>query len=337
MNYKYYIYPNYNPHKDPSSNKYLKFFNDSFIANELKIGNKNGQLGIVSILFNLDSDIFILNWVDLIPFKKFGRIQFFIFILSVILLNLLNKKIIWVLHNKKSHLGESWFVDFGMNFIAKYSDKVLVHSSEGVDFYNKKFAFRYGYKAYHIPHPVYSSEIVAHKTVKWDYIIWGRISPYKRIYEFLCFANQSDYFKDKKILICGSCSDGEYLDRIKSQLNSNIYFINKFIQEDELKYYIQKSRCILFTYNPSTLLSSGALIHSLNYNRRIIGPNVGNFTDLKGIVDCYEKFEDIPDINIHTPINSFGISEYIINNTWVKVPLKIQEIIYTKKNENSIC
>ena len=72
-------------------------------------------------------------------------------------------------------------------------------------------------------------------------------------------------------------------------------------------------------------MSSGALIYSLNFNKMIIGPNVGNFRDLPGIVYCYNKMEEIETIPYAD--NSASISEFVAVNTWETFPEKLLALL----------
>lgn len=323
---KVYIYPTYTPSRDKSGNLYIKYFHDAFHHDRFfSVKNRLWQIGITSLFFNLDADVFVIQWVDLIPFKKFGKIQFVIFLILIKLLSCIkSKRIVWILHNKHAHNGKSKLVDYGMNFIAKYSYCVVTHSDEGVTFFNERYP-QYKGKCHYIPHPVYSLDTIQPSEKQWDYIIWGGISRRKRILEFLNFAKESSYFDDKKILICGNCSDKRYDEEIKKLLWDNVTYINRFVADAELRDLICKSGCILFTYNVDSLLSSGALIYSLNFCKPIIGPNSGNFYDLKGIVSCYDGFEDIPSLT--TIDNTELIRKYIIDNTWAQFPDKLRTII----------
>lgn len=323
---KTYIYPTYTPTRDKSGNLYIKYFHESFYNDKkFSVVNRLWKIGITSLLFNIDADIFIIQWVDLIPFKRFGKFQFVLFLGVIKLLSLFkNKKLIWVLHNKHAHNGNSVLVDYGMDFIAKYADCVVTHSYDGVIFFDERYPLYKG-KCYYLPHPVYSSEIIESSGSRWDYIIWGGISRRKRIAEFLLYAKSTSFFDNKKILICGNCSDKKYDEVIRNIIWDNVTYMNHFVDDDELRVLISQSRCILFTYSTDSLLSSGALIYSLNFCKPIIGPKCGNFEDLHDIVNCYSEFEDIPSMRLFD--NRKEILKYLEENTWESFPGKFFDII----------
>lgn len=319
-----YIYPTYNPVRDKSGNLYIKYFHDAFKDQGYVISNNIGRAGIISIFANLSSSIFIINWVDLIPNKRFGKIQFAVFVVGLCLLKMLNKDVVWVLHNKRAHKGKSMLVSFGMSLMAKLSTVVITHSLEGVSFFDLTYP-KYSGKCHYIPHPVYTNLIYPFKKEKWDYIIWGGINERKKVADFLEFISNREFYKSKKILICGRCNDSEYTKRIETACSANIVFENRFLSDEELKERISQSRCVLFTYSPDSVLSSGALIYTLNFCKPIIGPRVGSFEDLTDIVSCYNTFEDIEKIPLKE--NMHACSSYISSNTWLDFPHKVMALI----------
>lgn len=320
---KLYIYPTFNPQKDTGGNMYIKNFHESFtkLKSQYVLKNRFWKVGIASIFFNLDAKVFIIHWVDKIPFKRMGKIQFIFFLFAISILKLLRKRIIWVLHNKHAHIGNSKLVEIGMNIMSKAANDVITHSYEGVLFFKEKYPKQDYSKCHYIPHPIYTNQLYKEKTNKWDYIIWGNIDKRKNILEFIQAMNKINFFEKHTLLICGLSKDKEYNKLIAQNLTPNITFLNKFLTEAELQTYISQSKCILFTYNADSVLSSGALIYSLNFCKPIIGPNVGNFKDLSDIVACYEKFEDIASLPLKN--NKVAIQQYLTENTWEKFPSKV--------------
>ena len=322
---KLYIYPTYTPSRDKSGNLYIKYFHDAFHKDKsFNVLNRLWQLGIASLLFNIDAKVFIIQWVDLIPGKRFGKIQFILFLFLISLIDIMGKHIIWILHNKHAHKGKSKLVDYGMSFMAKKADKVFAHSKEGVTFFDTKYS-RYAGKCSYVPHPVYSSTIYPSQETKYDYIIWGSIDKRKNILEFLRASKKMPYFNDKRILLCGRCASKEYDEAINKEKGVNVTYINRFISDEELIDYISKSCYILFTYNAESMLSSGALIYSLNFCKPIIGPNVGSFADEKDIVNTYNHFDEIPFLNIK--FDKEACLSYLKENTWDKLPNRIMTLI----------
>jgi len=198
------------------------------------------------------------------------------------------------------------------------ADFVLTHSLEGIRFYKSEYPDSSA-KCFYLPHPVYEfGKIEDAAQTEWDYIIWGTITPRKKVLEFVRFAAECKELEDKRILICGRCADTVLDTQIRKSLSPNITYQNVFMSDDELASRISSAKTILFTYDGGSVLSSGALIYSLNFFKPIIGPKVGSFEDLKGIVECYDSFEDIP--SIVSRDCSGEIKKYIDENLWAGFP-----------------
>lgn len=314
---KIYIYPSYDPRHDKTGNTYIRDFHASFGQMEdICVVNRLPGLQTFSMILNLDADVFVIHWVELIPGKPLGFLQCLVFRLVMWLVRMCGKRIVWVLHNKSPHKGRSSTAEKLMAFMARCSDAVVTHSEEGVRFFAGRYPDEDAGKCRYIPHPVYSSDVYPpHPEPKWDYVIWGSVDRRKNVLEFLRFAVSDAELSRKKILVCGQCRDKNHDDEIRSVLADNMTYVSRFLSDDELKYYIGSSRVILFTYNTESVLSSGALIFSLNFMKPVIGPRAGSFADMPGIVSCYDTFEDIPHLRIPENVEEYVV-DYMKRNTW---------------------
>ena len=323
-----YIYPTYRPDKDATGNKYIEYFHDAF-RRRFYVRELLSQFGIISLFFNIKSDLFIFHRVETIRFKRFGLVQVFVFVVGVSLLKIFEKKIIWVLHNKKPHRENSCIALFCMRYIAHRADLIITHSKEGISFAGVTYGAKTVEKVKYIPHPVYSNELLQCGDIDWDIVIWGTVEKYKNILEFVEFVNFHQDFLKKRILICGRCPDPEYANRIVSVLPHNVTFKNEFIEDSQLREYLLRSRVILFTYKLDSVLSSGALVYSLNFNKKIVGPRGGAFKDLHPIVECYDSFNDLLAINFDGVPCTAHIKKYLEENSWDALPLKVLTLGHT--------
>lgn len=324
---KIYIYPDV----EKATNEYIINFHKCFLDANYKVCNRLPKLRLANLLFNIDSDIFIFHWIDVLPSLRYGKIQSYFYLGFLTLLNFLGKKIVWVMHNKTSHsqASDQFLVEKLMHFTSKYANHVLVHANEGEKYYLDKYGIENKNKLIYLPHPVYTTEIInSNREIIWDIIIWGSVSRYKNILEFLKYISDKKYYSSKKILVCGKCDDLNYINELKMYLNNNIQFENKFYSNDELKNVIKKSNIILFTYGSETVISSGALIYSLNFCKPIIGPKIGNFAELPDFVNTYNEFSQIEKLleNLKS-IDEEKLDIYLKNNTWEKFPSKFMNLI----------
>ena len=318
---KVFIYPTYDAKRDKSGNLYIDRFRKAFEADpDWKVLNRFPRSETLGLLLNLRAEVFILHWVDLIPSKPLGWLQALFFRLGVRLAKLRGAKIVWVLHNKAAHDDRSIRPAKLMAWMAGRTDFVLTHSTEGCRFFKSAYPDAKA-RCFYLPHPVYDTAIYAPEPAKWEYIIWGSITRRKNVLEFVRFAATGKFLQDKKILICGRCRNAKLDGEIRAALPPNITYENAFLTDEELAERIKSSHTVLFTYDGGSVLSSGALIYSLNFLKPVIGPRVGSFADMADIVSCYDSFDDIENLCVKDVSAAAG--QYIAENQWADFPRKV--------------
>ena len=272
------------------------------------------------------TNIFYFNWIENLPDRKFGELQSLLFFLFIALAKIFKKKITWTMHNKISHSKTNIYLKKTIiKQLLKHSDIIITHSKEGVD---------YGHEIYKksnivfFPHPVLSSEIKnidkPSNNIEYDIIIWGLMSPYKGVLEFLKYLFENNIVK-YKIIIVGKFVSDDYYKNVLKYKTDNIQIINNFITKKELNTYIESSKITLFTYQNSSVLSSGVLIDTLAQLTNIVGPNTGSFKDLKdeNLVIAYNNFDELLEILDKTignelEIDKNAINKYLKDSTWEK-------------------
>ena len=321
MKHTLFLFPNFNPKKDRSGNPYLFLLSEALLKRCTLKNRMTSRFGFLSVFCNFDVDYVVLNWTESIPYKPFGYLQVIAFVVGILLLKFTGKRIIWIAHNKKSHLRESVLSDFCMWMSARCASKVICHASEGISFFYEKYPFIKN--LVFVQHPAYSMEMIPTTAIEYDFIIWGGLDRRKRIAEFVKFARSREYYKEKKILICGRAQDPEYEKELRLVCDDFCVLKPGFVSEVQLREFIQKSRCILFTYKEENTLGSGALIYSLNFGKKIIGPKSGAFLDLPECVLCFDSFDDIEDLASQSRNLKSSAQEYVNLHTWDKLTSEI--------------
>jgi len=294
-----YMFPISNPNKSASKNPYIDNLiftlenNDCCIVNKEKIN----RFGVFDLLLYIHkSDIYYLNWIENLPDRRFGWVQAILFYFILFILKLFRKKIVWMMHNKVSHLKKGLFFKIITNYLLiNYSDIVLTHSKDGVRFGNiflnndKKIEF--------IHHPIEKKikKIFFNEEKTIDILIWGSISPYKGIGIFLEYLNDSNVSSTYNIHIAGKITDNNLAEKLNQYKNDKTIIENDFISIERLEELFSKSKVVLFTYAGYSTLSSGALMDTLSYNKKVIGPHVGAFRDLneEGLIDTFIDLNDL--------------------------------------------
>jgi beta-1,4-mannosyltransferase len=326
---KAYIYPITSRLKTGVYNPYLDNFMQS-TSSFIHYTNKDypSDTGILNVIRFLSGiDLMFLNWVENIPDKKGGIIQSVFVLMLLRFKKLLGIKIIWTLHNKISHSSSNLYLKKKLFYnLLKRSDLIITHSREGINFAESMIQ-GVSEKMFYFPHPVVPVNTASEPTEKkFDILIWGSLTPYKGIDNFLEFLESKDLIGNYKVLITGKALSEEFYEKIIKFSGNNIIIKNEFVSDHELMQMISESRIILFTYSGNSVLSSGALIDSISYGAFVVGPNVGAFKEMGelGIIKVYDDFMQLPEIidnsliDDHSVVQSQKINHFIKNHTWDK-------------------
>jgi glycosyltransferase involved in cell wall biosynthesis len=239
------------------------------------------------------ADIYHFNWYESVSGKKI-KIQYIKKKLFVIVLKLLNKKIIWTVHNNSPHeiKNKKETINF-MKFMAKKSDKIHVLCKETM---NNEYLEKYKAKIVCIPHgdyignyPESNIDIYERYNIPRDKQIMlfiGQVRKYKNI-ELLIKAFKNSNIEDSEfvLLICGSCNSEEYKKELNELSNDNIFFDFNFIKDEEIEAYLRNSKIIVAPYNKESSLNSGTLWMAMSYHKTMMLPLIGCVKDI-------ENFED---------------------------------------------
>ncbi len=334
-----YVYPITYRKENKPKNPYLQDFiralePDVTVINRNAPSNK-GIFDILKYLRKLDA-IFI-NWIENLPDKKGGVLQSFLYLFILLFLKVNKAKIVFTLHNKFSHVYKNKLLKkIVFDLTIRYADSIITHASEGKQFLLKNYNYTKNVVVH--PHPIKSrideSNLDSKISKEYDILIWGSIMPYKGIDKFLKFLTDNGFAENYKILIIGKASSIQYYNKLIKYQNEKIKVCNRFISDAELKDVIYKSRIVLFTYAKESVLSSGALMDSLSYGARVVGPSVAAFNDLadKKLIEVYNDFFELIEIVEKQPEKYLNESlrEFIQENNWSAFSNVIKsEILYS--------
>ncbi|GAB4322949.1 MAG: glycosyltransferase [Bacteroidales bacterium] len=252
-----------------------------------------GILDIFGYLFGIKAVFF--NWIEKLPGNRFGTLQMYLFFFLIALLRARKIKVIWTMHNKLSHdKAVSPSTEKIFRFMLKKSDLIITHSSEGRGFADELVPGS-SRKVFFKHHPAKDRRNTLNPPGKEiDVLIWGTISPYKGIEEFLRFLNEHSPAVPVRLHITGKAVDKEYFAKLSAYRSEMVTIEDTFLSDEELRLLIGKSRLVLFTYSSPSILSSGALMDTLGYGARVIGPHKGAFADLsrEGVIKTFHTPEE---------------------------------------------
>ena len=294
-----YFYPYSARLRQKEVNPYTQMLMD-VLESDFTILNKTrpSDKGIFDLMAYIKKTHFIfVNWIEELPDKKLGWIQSVVWMILVKLRKALGFKVVWVMHNKQSHdPGNRWLKGILYRFMVRNSDLIFTHSTEGVRHANRICSRSGGPKVF-FHHPVLRRhKETAGRHTAYDMVIWGKMAPYKGIIEFLEYLNKRPDLQGRyKILIAGKFTSDDYFNEVNQLAYPNLTLINSFIDDNRLSDLILQSKIVLFTYNQESVLSSGALMTSLEFPAMILGPHSAAFADAanEGIIETYQDFDEL--------------------------------------------
>jgi len=333
---KVYIYPIskrmktgiYNPYID----NFIKYGKDYYLFQN--VNNPSGS-GIFNILKYLSkTDIIFFNWIEKLPELKGGFLQTCFLFVLLLYCKISRIKIVWTLHNRIAHSKEHlFFKKMIFTVMIKNSDLIITHANDG-----KALVREYVKQPKHVfyfPHPVVAN-LPQHAIQKeYDILIWGSLSPYKGIDQFLEFLYKKELQNKYQIRIVGKCFDEKYLTKLNTYTNQCILLEDKFIDNESLSQLMSRARLVLFTYNNDSVLSSGALAESVSYGALVVGPNKAAFKDLADLkyIYSFENFDLLIDLIDHILSGEKAIpkerfDEFLKEFHWAEFAKKLNQELY---------
>lgn len=230
----------------------------------------------------LQTKVLVLNWPEDIIYLRKGFLQALLFNLCTLLVKLRGGKVIWICHNRKTHhKGKALLSRWNRSFFRWAADTIVVHAGEALKLFGDV-----AHKTVFLPHPRYNrpAQRTSAGGTGASVLIWGSITPYKGLDGFIeAYKQRSAQFS---VLIRGKANAGYFNQLATAAQGTNVKLRNGLLTDADLEQEFANCKIILLPYTESDTFSSGALIHSLNAGKIVIGPRVGNFIDLAAAGAC---------------------------------------------------
>lgn len=224
-----------------------------------------------------------VNWFDNLntPWDFVKRI------LKLLVILVFNKKLIWTLHNRAPHGGQSVakLQKLLTYLLVRFSHKIVIHclvSKEIISQYSKKAVS----KAIYIPHPNYIGEYgprfteLIDKDQRLQLLFVGAVKPYKNI-ELLIDVVKQFSESDVQLRIAGKASNQDYQKSITDRIGSSahIEYQSGFVKDERLIELLNQSDLVVLPYDLRSSLNSGTVILAFSYARSVICPTIGTILD----------------------------------------------------------
>ncbi|HEX6913888.1 MAG TPA: hypothetical protein VF145_01520 [Chitinophagaceae bacterium] len=312
-----YLYPQTPFLLRPGSNDYI-FRLKAELNKDFKVVNGITRLGLLDLLLKLHRcDVVYFNWIEDVSDKRLGFLQVLLLFLILCTCKLTGIRIAWFVHNNVSHRRKNWRTkQLVRKMMAGFSDHIFSHST------TPDLPGETELKVFDHPVEALRSQVTGN-SYRYDLLIWGSVSRYKGVADFVRFCHDHNYLRNLRIHIAGAFAGEELYEDVMNYRTENITVVNKVHSEQELAALFSESRYILFCYQSDSVLASAALCHSLSYGKTVIGPDRGAFRDLqgKGLAFTYRSFHELPELladmkaaNIY--VNQDKLDDYIRRTGW---------------------
>lgn len=277
------------------SSKYNKYVNNLYdtINDNYEVVGYDTEIKKRKLLRN---EIYHFNWYESTNSKKTIVIRK----MFIKILKLLNKKIIWTVHNNFPHevKNKKDTINF-MKFMAEKSDKIHVLCKETI---NNEYLEKYKTKIVYVPHGDYidnypESNIDIYERYNIDerkkiMLFIGQVRKYKNIELLIkAFCNSNIQEDGFVLLICGNCYDKIYEEELKNLSNENVFFDFNFIKDEEMEAYLRASQIIVAPYNKESSLNSGTLWMAMSYHKTMMLPLIGCVKDIENYNDILYTYD----------------------------------------------
>lgn len=282
------------PWLENNSNEYLELlYRDIF--NRIKIRNLTTVTYPLLFLYKVSGKNIIVHhhWFEARSYKSSLRIIWKLFWL--IMFKIMGGKIIWTIHNKYPH--NKLFLNF--NKVARISMAFIssdlhVHCNSAIGIMSKILKVPKE-KFFVVKHPDYEVELYSKNEAirkykknykneidqsKKIFLIFGQIAEYKGIKELLNIFNNIE--DDFILIIAGKIKHDNdiYFREVKRLLmNKNVVVLDSFIPPENVPILFNLADYVVFNYQD--ILTSGAVLLSLDYNKTTIAPKKGCINDIR--------------------------------------------------------
>lgn len=279
--------------------------------------------GLTLLRYSFSADVFLLSFVETIAFHKLAFIQYLAAMLSLLIMKLRRREVIFIFHNPRPHKGENRMSRSLTMRMLRQSALVLSHSTDTAA-YAKSLISNFGgdsAKVKYVCHPMPATDVPAPDMSSDCILIWGNVLPYKGVLEFVSCPEIRDAGLD--VHIVGRCGDASLSASIEQSISrpsvTHFLFENRSASFDELRSLIPSSKYVVFPYLPGSVSGSGVLMDTIAMGGEPVGPSFGAFADLasENVCRIYHSIPELVSIlNSPKQLNQTAIRHFIARNSW---------------------
>ncbi|MGO4994994.1 glycosyltransferase [Jeotgalibaca porci] len=278
------------PIKEPA-NPYIDMVSEAISSNSFEL--YDWKMVLKNRKLMREVQVANLNWFDTVRNCSFPK-AFLILVRQIIYIYIMKIngiKIIYTMHNSQAHDTKYPRMNhFLMSFMSHRADRIAVLCTYSQEVLKKfltdsqieekvRVVYHPTYKGIY-PEEIKKIDCLSSNNKKMHVLFTGQIKRYKNIELILQIA---EYYKGANIefLIAGRPESDEYKKEIekKCENNSNIRFLMRYIQDDEITTLYSWADVVLIPLSLSSSLNSGSAILSITQGKTVIAPLIGTLMD----------------------------------------------------------
>lgn len=245
-------------------------------------------------------DVLHVHWPEAMLIRVENPLLAFLYIfkffLSVVVLKAKGTKVVWTVHNLKSHEPNfpllrrfyfHWFFSVvdGLLFLSNTSMEVMLQQHPKFSEKPLKVTPHGHYRGVY-PNHISQLEAKQNLSLKETHIVLlflGQVRPYKNIPGLIETFRETSNSR-LKLIIAGEPNSEELRAIIQRSCasDSRIHLFLNFIDDSELQMFFNASDLVILPYQE--ILNSGTALLSLSFNKPIVVPNKGSMAELKEMV-----------------------------------------------------
>ncbi len=244
--------------------------------------------GIIRTAFILKPDYIHFDWIDSYYYRRWLLLTIIsipVFILQVYICSfLLRRKIVWSIHNvyphdKKYHT----LIRFVYRLFCISVTKLRAFSKESIQRISQEYhvtedkmvSVPQGSFVDYYPNSISKAEARLYLNIGSSnkvFLFLGSLRPYKGVDELITAFREINY-SNALLIIAGRPHDKKYVNRIKTNLPSNIMVFDQFIPGERLQYYFNAADVVVLPFKK--VENSGSIVLAMGFKKVIIAPDAG--------------------------------------------------------------
>jgi beta-1,4-mannosyltransferase len=220
-----------------------------------------------------------------------SRIRALFFCFKLLLLRLFGIRVVWTVHNLKSHEGVAKDLELTLaRGVVRASSWIVVHSPAAEQIVRKEFSMQHAKKIVCIPHGNYIGvypNVVSNEEARYKigisseelvFLFLGLIRPYKGVNDLV------DQFKrleapNVRLVIAGKPISSESVGELKERIGNDdrISLIPGYVQDTDLQFYFGSADVAVYPYKE--VLTSGAIVLGMSFAKACVAPRIGCIPD----------------------------------------------------------